>query len=79
MANPLFQSLMGNMAGNLPPKMQQLQQMQQIRNQFEQFARGFRGDPRQQVQQMLNSGQLSQEQYNRAAQMATQFRQMMGF
>lgn len=45
--------------------------------QFQQFRQSFRGDPRQQVQQLLNSGKVSQEQYNRAVQMAQQLQQMI--
>ena len=48
-----------------------------IMNQFQQFRNNFRGDPKQQVQQLLNSGKISQEQYNRAVQMANQFMKMM--
>lgn len=44
---------------------------------FNQFRQTFKGNPREQIQQMLNSGQITQEQYNRAAQMATQFQQML--
>lgn len=43
-----------------------------IIQQFQQFRKMFNGDPREQVQQMLNSGQVTQEQYNRAVQMANQ-------
>ena len=39
---------------------------------FQQFQRLFRGDPQQQIQQMLNSGKVSQAQYNNAVQMAQQ-------
>lgn len=46
--------------------------------QFQQFRQNFRGDPRQQVQQLLNSGRISQEQYNQAVQMAQQLQQLMG-
>jgi hypothetical protein len=38
--------------------------------QFQQFKQTFTGDPRQQVQQLLNSGRVTQEQYNNAVQMA---------
>lgn len=44
---------------------------------FQQFRQNFTGDPRQQVEQMLQSGKVSQEQYNRAVQLANQFRNMM--
>ena len=35
---------------------------------FQQFRQMFRGDPRQQVQNLLNSGKVSQAQYNNAVQ-----------
>lgn len=44
---------------------------------FMQFRQSFQGDPRQQIQQMLNSGQVSQEQYNHAVQVAQQLQQML--
>lgn len=43
-----------------------------------QFAQAFRGDPKQQVQQLLNSGRMSQDQFNQLQQMAQNFRNMMG-
>ena len=46
--------------------------------QFQQFKNSFRGDPRQQVQMMLNSGQITQDQFNKAAQMANQLHHMFG-
>lgn len=51
--------------------------MNNIVQQFMQFAQTFNGDPKQQVQQMLNSGQISQEQYNQAVQTAQQLQQML--
>ena len=45
---------------------------------FQQFRQNFKGNPQEQVQQMLNSGKVSQEQYNRAVQMAQQFQRMFG-
>lgn len=53
-------------------------QMQNVIQQFRQFKQTFRGDPRQQIQQLLNSGKVSQAQYNQAVQMANQFRQLLG-
>ena len=41
-------------------------------NQFQQFRNAFKGDPKQKVQELLNSGKVSQAQYDRAVQMATQ-------
>lgn len=66
MSNPLFQ-----MMGNQPNGMQQMMQR------FQQFQQAFRGDPRQQVQQLLNSGRVSQQQYDQAVRMAQQFQKML--
>ena len=65
MSNPLFGMMQNQMPGNLLQRLQQFQQM-------------FRGDPRQQIQQMLNSGKISQGQYNQAVQIAQQLQRMMG-
>ena len=46
--------------------------LMQLAQQFQQFRQTFHGDPKQQVQQLLNSGRISQDQYNRAVQMAQQ-------
>lgn len=48
-----------------------------LRQQFESFRSTFTGDPRQQVQQLLNSGKVSQADYDRAVQLAKQFQQMI--
>lgn len=45
--------------------------------QFNQFKQNYNGDPKQQVQQLLNSGQMSQEQFNKLSQMATQMQNIM--
>lgn len=63
MSNPLF-GMMG--------------QQNNIMQRFQQFQQMFRGDPRQQIQQMLNSGKVSQVQYNQAVQMAQQLQRMIG-
>lgn len=65
MSNPLYQ------------QMQPQNSMNQFVQRFEQFRRTFSGNPQQQVQQLLNSGRVSQEQYNRAFQMAQQFQKML--
>lgn len=48
-----------------------------IMSRFNQFKQNFKGDPEQQVKQLLNSGQMTQEQFNQLSQAATQFQQMM--
>jgi len=74
MANPFFQALgggmpmMGGPMGNLP-KMMQL---------FNSFQSGFNGNAEQIVRGMLNSGKMSQNQFNQLAQAATQFQNIIG-
>lgn len=48
-----------------------------ILQRFHQFQQMFRGDPQKQVQELLNSGKVSQSQYNQAVQMANQFQKML--
>lgn len=69
--NPLYQ-MFGGMIPNGFGKIGNLIQ------QFQQFRQNFQGDPRQQVQQLLNSGKVTQEQYNQAVQMANAFQKMIG-
>lgn len=45
--------------------------------QFQQFRANFQGDPRQQVQQLLNSGKMNQEQFNQLAGLANQFQRFL--
>ena len=70
MPNPVFNALGSNMPGPFG-------NMAQVMQRFQQFASTFRGDPKQKVQELLNSGQMSQQQFNQLQQMANQFRQMM--
>ena len=60
------------------PLYQQMNPMNGLVQRFQQFRQMFQGDPRQQVQQLLNSGRVSQDQYNRAVQMAQQLQKMLG-
>lgn len=46
-------------------------------NQFNQFRSTFQGDPQQRVQELLNSGQMSQQQFNQLSNMAQLFRMLM--
>lgn len=45
--------------------------------QFMQFKNSFKGNPQEQVQQMLNSGRITQDQYNNAVKQAQQFQNML--
>lgn len=60
------------------PLYQQMNPMNGLLQRFQQFQQMFKGDPRQQVQQLLNSGRVSQAQYNQAVQMAQQLQKMLG-
>lgn len=70
MPNP-FQAFSG---GNMPGPFGNMQQMIQ---QFNQFKNSFTGDPKQAVQNMLNSGRISQDDLNRAQEMARQLMQFL--
>lgn len=72
MANPLFNMLGGN--SSLPGP---LGNFQNFMSQLTQFRQQFQGNPQQQVQQLLNSGKMTQSQYNRLSQMATQIQSMI--
>lgn len=41
-----------------------------LAQQFQQFKQNFKGDPRQQVQDLLNSGKMTQEQLDQYTSMA---------
>lgn len=60
MSNPLYSSMNQN----------------NLLQRFQQFQKVFRGDPKEQVQQLLNSGRVTQAQYNQAVQMANQLQKL---
>lgn len=66
--NPLFRQL--NQGQNNPGN--------DIVSRFNQFRQSFKGNPQEQIQQMLNSGRVTQDQYNRAVQQANQLAKMLG-
>lgn len=66
MSSPLF-----NIFGN------QNNQMNDLINRFNQFKRTFNGNPQQQVENLLRSGRMTQEQFNQYKQMAEQMRKML--
>ena len=60
MANPLFEALAGNQNGGMNPMIQQLVE----------FKNQLQGDPQQKVQELLNSGRMTQDQCNSLVQQA---------
>lgn len=71
MANPLFNALGG---AQMPGTVGQFQNMVQ---QFRQFQQTFQGDPKAEVEKLLQSGRLNQQQLNQLQQMAKQFQSLM--
>lgn len=81
MSNPLFERFGQMTGGNLPGP---LQNMDNFINSFNQFRSGLNGNDQQkesyaqqQVQQMLNSGKISQEQLNQVMGYAQMLQNMM--
>lgn len=71
MTNPLMGVIGG---GRLPGGLGDFAQMMQ---QFNQFKRTFQGDPKAEVEKLLQSGQMTQEQLNQLQMMAQQFRALL--
>ena len=63
--NPLF-SRFGGQPSSGPSMIEQ----------FNQFASNFRGDPKTKVEELIRSGQMSEQQFKEYGQMATNLRQM---
>ena len=72
MSNPLFQQFGGGRMPGPPGN------MQDFMARFNQFRASFQGDPQQKVQELLNSGQMTQQQYNQFRQQAEQIQRMLG-
>ena len=68
--NPLF-NMFGNQQGPF-------NNMNNVVNQFNQFQSTFQGDPKQKVQELLNSGQMTQNQFNQLSNMAQMFQTLLG-
>ncbi len=71
MSSPVFGAMGNIMGGTAGGPFRMIQQ-------FIQFANGFKGNPQQEVQRLLGSGQMTQEQLNALQQQATQFQQLLG-
>ena len=71
MNNPFFNALGG---GQMPGAVGQFQRMMQ---QFQQFRANFNGDPKAEVEKLMQSGRLNQNQLNQLQTMAKQFQKLM--
>ena len=68
--NPLF-NMFGNQQGPF-------NNMNNVIDQFNQFQSTFQGNPKQKVQELLNSGQMTQNQFNQLSNMAQMFQALLG-
>ena len=66
MSNPLYQLLGG-----------QNNQFSQMMSAFNDFRSMFSGDPKAKVQELLRTGQMTQEQFNQLQKTANQFMQFL--
>lgn len=69
MSNPLMQFMGGGAPSGLPGP---LGNVMQLLRQFQQFRSAFQGDPKKQVEELLKSGKMSDEQYHQLEAMAKQ-------
>lgn len=74
MPNPLFNALGGGRAPQMPGQMGQFQRMMQ---QFQQFKANFNGDPKAEVEKMMQSGKLTQQKLNQLQAVARQFQGLL--
>lgn len=66
MSNPLYNMLKNNSDNT------------NILQRFQRFRQSFHGDPQRQVQELLNSGKITQQQYDQAVQQAKALQKMLG-
>ena len=52
--------------------------LEQLAQQAREFQKQFNGSPRQEVERLLQTGQMSQSQFNQYSQIAQQVEQFMG-
>lgn len=70
MPNPLFNALNGNrQAQSFNP--------QQMMADLQAFRKNFKGSPREQVQHLLNTGAMTQTQFNQLTERANQIMRML--
>ena len=70
MPNSIYQQLNNN-SGNY------FQNSQNLINQFNEFRKNLQGDPQQIIQQLLQSGKMSQAQLNYLQSMAFEFQKIL--
>ncbi len=73
MQNPLMQFIGGGSPSAFPGR---LGNIAQVLQQFTEFCSKFQGDPQKKVQELLKSGQMTQEQYK---QLETVVKQLLPY
>ena len=68
MPNPIF-----NVLGNNAPA----NSFQGMLKAFKQFKAEFQGDPKKEVERLLQSGRINQQQLNQLQELAMQFKQLI--
>lgn len=66
---------MGSIYNDFKPK--QTNNMSNFISNFNQFKSAFTGNPEQRVKQLLQTGQMTQEQFNQFAETANQLRSLL--
>lgn len=68
MSNPLYQ-----MFGGQPQPQPPMNPANNLMQQFNQFRANFQGNPQQMVQNLIQSGKMTQQQFEQYSQIANQF------
>lgn len=72
MSSPLFDAI-GRRQADSP-----FARVQQMRREFEEFKASFKGDAHEEVNKLLQSGRMTQQQYNQLQQQAATLSGMLG-
>lgn len=76
MSNPLF-NMFGPGVQNGGINNTPLSNMTNLLTKYNEFRSSFKGDPEQKVKELLNSGQMTQAQFQQLSEAAKQFQKLM--
>ena len=74
MGNKYYESMMGRQQQPVQQQQMQGNGFMNAIERFNRFKQTLTGDPKEQVMNLISSGQVTKEQYNQAVQMANMFR-----
>lgn len=77
MANPLFQALGSGRTPQTPQMNGMFGNFQNLMQKYQQFRQTFQGDPKAEVEKMLQNGKINQQQLNMVQGLAQQFGQFL--